>query len=74
MRRSLPHSARQQFRAGRQVSRSALRPGDLVFFYSPISHVGIYIGNGRMIHAPNPRERVKIDPISYLPFVGAVRL
>jgi cell wall-associated NlpC family hydrolase len=44
-----------------------------VFFYSPISHVGIYIGGGKMIHAPNPSERVKIDPISSMPFTGATR-
>jgi peptidoglycan DL-endopeptidase CwlO len=71
---SLPHSSSQQFAVGRRVARSDLQPGDLVFFYSPISHVGIYVGNGNMIHAPNPSERVKIDPISYMPFVGAVRL
>jgi cell wall-associated NlpC family hydrolase len=70
---SLPHSSRQQYSAGRHVARSDLQPGDLVFFYSPISHVGIYVGGGKMIHAPNPSERVKIDPLSYLPFVGAVR-
>jgi peptidoglycan DL-endopeptidase CwlO len=70
---SLPHSSRLQYAAGRKVSRSALQPGDLVFFYSPISHVGIYVGNGNMIHAPNPGERVKVDPISYIPYAGAVR-
>jgi peptidoglycan DL-endopeptidase CwlO len=70
---SLPHSSRQQYSSGRHVARSDLQPGDLVFFYSPISHVGIYVGGGKMIHAPNPSERVKIDPLSHLPYVGAVR-
>jgi hypothetical protein len=52
----LPRSARSQFRAGRAVSRGALRKGDLVFFAiarrSRVSHVGIYIGDGRFVHAP----------------------
>jgi cell wall-associated NlpC family hydrolase len=47
----LPHSSRMQSTMGTPVSRSALQPGDLVFFYSPVSHVGIYIGNGQMVHA-----------------------
>ncbi|HSR25082.1 MAG TPA: NlpC/P60 family protein, partial [Candidatus Eisenbacteria bacterium] len=50
---SLPHSAAMQYNSGRHVSRSNLQPGDLVFFYSPISHVGIYIGGGKMIDAPH---------------------
>jgi cell wall-associated NlpC family hydrolase len=71
---SLPHSSRQQFSAGSRVSRSQLQPGDLVFYYSPISHVGIYIGNGKMIHAPHPGDVVKIDPVSYISsYAGAVR-
>jgi cell wall-associated NlpC family hydrolase len=70
---SLPHSARQQYSSVRSVARSDLQPGDLVFFYSPIHHVGLYVGNDKIIHAPNPRERVKVDPISYMPFAGAGR-
>jgi cell wall-associated NlpC family hydrolase len=71
---SLPHSSSQQYASGRRVARSDLQPGDLVFFYSPISHVGIYIGNGKMIHAPHPGDVVKIDPISYISsYAGAVR-
>jgi peptidoglycan DL-endopeptidase CwlO len=70
---SLPHSSRGQYSAGTHVSRSQLQPGDLVFFYSPISHVGIYIGGGRIIHAPNPSRRVEIAPISYMPYAGATR-
>ena len=71
---SLPHSSRAQFRYGKKVSRSQLRPGDLVFFKRPISHVGIYIGNGKMIHAPRPGSRVKVASINQMRYVGAVRL
>jgi cell wall-associated NlpC family hydrolase len=71
---SLPHSSSAQFSSGRRISRSELRPGDLVFFYSPISHVGIYIGSGRMIDAPYPGRNVKITSISEMPYSGAVRL
>jgi cell wall-associated NlpC family hydrolase len=71
---SLPHSSRAQFRYGRHISRSNLQPGDLIFFKSPISHVGIYLGGGRMVHAPRPGSRVKIAPINQMRFAGAVRL
>jgi len=60
---SLPHNARTQAYYGKQVSRSNLVPGDLLFFYFPISHVGIYIGNGMMIHASNSRTGVIIAPV-----------
>jgi len=71
---SLPHSSSGQYSVGAHVSRSQLRPGDLVFFYSPIHHVGIYIGGGNIIHAPNPSERVQIAPVSQMPYAGATRL
>lgn len=51
---SLPRTTYTQINAGTRVSRSQLEPGDLVFFYSGISHVGLYVGNGMMIHAPAP--------------------
>lgn len=51
---SLPRTTYTQINAGQRVSRSELAPGDLVFFYSGISHVGLYIGGGQMIHAPRP--------------------
>ncbi|QBI52099.1 C40 family peptidase [Streptomonospora litoralis] len=66
-----------QFREGRSVSRSNLRPGDLVFFYSGPSHVGMYVGNGRMIHAPSSGKRVQIvEMAGYYnrQFVGARRV
>ncbi|MEU6816506.1 C40 family peptidase [Streptomyces sp. NPDC046860] len=71
---SLPRTTYAQINAGRRVSRSQLRPGDLVFFYSGISHVGIYVGNGRMIHAPNPSAPVRVAPIDQMPFAGATRV
>jgi cell wall-associated NlpC family hydrolase len=46
----------------------------LVFFYSPISHVGIYIGEGLMIHAPHPGDVVKVTEIDTMPFVTARRV
>ena len=60
---SLAHSSYAQFDLGRRVSRSALRPGDLVFF-DGLGHVGIYIGNGRFIHAPHTGTRVRIQTLA----------
>ncbi|WP_181796745.1 C40 family peptidase [Streptomyces sp. WELS2] len=71
---SLPRTSYAQINAGRRVSRSELLPGDLVFFYSGISHVGIYVGGGRMIHAPNPSAPVRLAPIDQMPFAGATRV
>jgi cell wall-associated NlpC family hydrolase len=60
---SLPHSSRLQSTIGAPVSRDQLQPGDLVFFYSPVSHVGIYIGNGQMVHAPTSGDVVRVSPL-----------
>ncbi len=59
----LPHSSRMQASIGQSVSREQLQPGDLVAFYSPISHIGIYIGNGQMVHAPTSGDVVKVASI-----------
>jgi cell wall-associated NlpC family hydrolase len=64
------------FAVGRPVPTSRLRPGDLVFF-DGLGHVGIYVGRGRMIHAPQSGERVSVDTIFRSfgnRFVGARRL
>ncbi|WP_205614145.1 C40 family peptidase [Streptomyces dangxiongensis] len=71
---SLPRTTYAQIAAGRRVARSELQPGDLVFFYSGISHVGIYVGNGQMIHAPNPSAPVRLAPVDQMPFAGATRV
>ncbi|MFE0649045.1 NlpC/P60 family protein [Streptomyces sp. NPDC059534] len=71
---SLPRTTYTQINAGQRVSRSQLAPGDLIFFYSGISHVGLYIGGGRMIHAPRPGAPVRIAPIDEMPFAGATRV
>ncbi|MBE7323284.1 C40 family peptidase [Nocardioides sp. Y6] len=69
----LPHSSSAQFSSGARVSQGDLQPGDLVFYYSPISHVGMYIGNGQIVHAANPSKGVRIDGVFSMPYVGAVR-
>ena len=58
----LPHNAAALYSTGRPVAVSHLRPGDLVFFHG-LGHVGIYIGQGRMIHAPQTGEQVEIEAL-----------
>ncbi|RZU33574.1 NlpC/P60 family protein [Blastococcus saxobsidens] len=72
---TLPRASRMQAQVGQSVSRDQLRPGDLVFFYRPISHVGIYIGDGKMVHAPTSGDVVKISNVDSLGgFSGARRV
>ena len=75
---SLPHSSRIQVRYGKSISYGAVKPGDLLFFGSPISHVSIYMGGGKMVHAPRPGKRVEVTTFpkrfGSKPFVGAKRL
>jgi peptidoglycan DL-endopeptidase CwlO len=59
---TLPHSSYAQFGDGRRVARQSLRPGDLVFF-DGLGHVGLYVGNGRFIHAPHTGTRVRIEKL-----------
>ncbi|MEO7259834.1 MAG: NlpC/P60 family protein [Jatrophihabitantaceae bacterium] len=71
----LPHNAAAQRGSGTSVGRSDLQPGDLVFFGSPAYHVGLYIGDGMMIHAPTTGDVVKVSPLSYMSdYSGAVRV
>ncbi len=69
----LPHSSSAQYGSGPHISASALQPGDLVFYYTPISHVGMYIGNGLIVHAANPGTGVAVSGLYSMPYVGAVR-
>jgi cell wall-associated NlpC family hydrolase len=69
----LPHSSGGQMGSGPSISQSQLQPGDLVFYYSPVSHVGMYIGNGMIVHAANPGSGVTTAPVNSMPYSGAVR-
>ena len=69
----LSHSSSAQYGEGTHISPSQLQPGDLVFYYSPISHVGMYIGNGMIVNAENPSAGIRVAPLYSMPFVGAVR-
>ncbi len=69
----LPHSSGAQAGSGASVSSGDLQPGDLVFYYSPISHVGMYVGNGTIVHAANPGSGVTTAPVFSMPYSGAVR-
>lgn len=69
----LPHSSNAQQGSGMRVSEGDLQPGDLVFYYSPVSHVGMYLGNGLIVHAANPSQGVRISPLHLMPYSGAVR-
>jgi cell wall-associated NlpC family hydrolase len=69
----LPHSSGAQQGSGTPVSSDNLQPGDLVFYYSPVSHVGMYIGGGQIVHAANPGTGVAISGLYSMPYSGAVR-
>jgi peptidoglycan DL-endopeptidase CwlO len=72
--RTLPRSSRSQATVGSPVSTSAMQPGDLVFFYSPISHVGIYVGDGQLVHAPQSGDVVKVAPLGSMPLTAVRRI
>jgi cell wall-associated NlpC family hydrolase len=71
---SLPHYTGEQWNMGVHVARDDLQPGDLVFFYPDISHVGLYLGNGLMVDAPDFGEVVQVEPVMWDVYVGAVRI
>jgi cell wall-associated NlpC family hydrolase len=71
---SLPHSASSQSELGIPVARADLRPGDLVFFYSPVSHVGVYIGNGQMVHAGTESTGVEVTSVDMAGYNSARRI
>lgn len=69
----LPHQSRSQYAATPRVSVSSAQPGDLIFFYSPISHVGIYLGGGQQIHAPNTGSVVSVASVNWGKVTGVGR-
>jgi cell wall-associated NlpC family hydrolase len=71
---SLPHYTGSQWNSGMHVSRNDLQPGDLVFFFADISHVGIYLGNGLMVDAPSAGQDVQVQAVFWDEYVGAVRI
>jgi peptidoglycan DL-endopeptidase CwlO len=75
---SLPHSSRVQVKYGKSIPYGSVKPGDLLFFGRPISHVSIYVGGGKMVQAPRPGKRVEVVQLTprfgSKPFVGAKRL
>lgn len=70
----VPRTSRAQAQTGAPVSRANLQPGDLVFFYSPVRHVGIYIGNGQMVHSSTSGKPVAVADIAGRPFHSARRI
>jgi peptidoglycan DL-endopeptidase CwlO len=71
---SLPHYTGDLWNSGEHISRSELEPGDLVFFFPDIGHVGIYVGNGMMVDAPTFGQNVQVQPVFWSAYVGAVRI
>ncbi|MFE3143561.1 NlpC/P60 family protein [Streptomyces scopuliridis] len=70
----LPRTSQAQRYAGRQVSLSAARPGDLVAYRDDASHIGMYVGNGQVIHAPYPGASVRYDPVGMMPVSSVTRV
>ena len=71
---TLPHYTGDLWNSGVHIARADLEPGDLVFFFSDISHVGIYLGDGLMVDAPDFGEVVRVDQVYWGAYVGAVRI
>lgn len=70
---ALPRTSQAQRHAGRRVPLSQARPGDLVTYRSDASHVGMYVGNGQVVHAPYPGARVRYDPVGMMPVSSVTR-
>ncbi|MGB9373530.1 MAG: NlpC/P60 family protein, partial [Jiangellales bacterium] len=70
---SVPRTSQAQFYGLPRVSMDALQPGDIVGYYGGVSHVGIYIGNGQIVHASRPGRPVSVAPLYSMPVAGAVR-
>ena len=70
---SIPRTSQAQRGSGRQVSLGQAQPGDLVIYRSDASHVGMYVGNGQVVHAPYPGARVRYDPVGMMPISSITR-
>ncbi|WP_328773903.1 C40 family peptidase [Streptomyces sp. NBC_00286] len=70
---SLPRTVQQQYDAGRKVAKSDLQPGDIIYWYNSTQHNGMYVGNGKAIHAPRTGKNVEIVPLDSMPFFAASR-
>ena len=71
---SLPRTSQAQYSAGTHIALSSLQPGDLVFYYSGLTHVGMYIGGGLIVNAENPSTGVVVASLTSMPIVGATRV
>lgn len=69
----IPRVTWDQVNSGTTIPRDQIQPGDLIFFYDDISHVGLYIGDGQMIHAPKPGDVIRYESIDTMPWHSAVR-
>ena len=69
----LPHQSRAQYATIPHVYKGAAQPGDLIFFYSPISHVSVYLGDGQQVHAPNTGSFVKTGAVNWSKVTGVGR-
>jgi cell wall-associated NlpC family hydrolase len=70
---TLPRTSKAQSTFGTPVAKADLKPGDLVFFYSPVSHVGMYIGNGQMVHASTASKPVAVVKLDSMPSYSGAR-
>ncbi|MCD7445142.1 C40 family peptidase [Streptomyces lincolnensis] len=70
---SLPRTVQEQYAAGRKVAKSDLQPGDIIYWYNSSQHNGIYIGDGKAVHAPRTGKNIEITPLSYMPYFAATR-
>ncbi|MER5224514.1 C40 family peptidase [Streptomyces flaveus] len=70
---SLPRTVQQQYDAGRKVAKSDLQPGDIIYWYNSTQHNGMYVGNGKAIHAPRTGKNIEIVPLDSMPFFAASR-
>lgn len=71
---SLPRTSQAQRYAGRMVPLSQARPGDLVAYRADASHIGMYVGNGQVIHAPYPGAAIRYDPVGMMPVSSVTRI